>query len=142
MPGAMTATDPRRELHKVQEARRQLGLRVSGFDVPRPVNTFEQCHFDGTLTAAIKRAGFNKPTAIQAQALPAALSGRDVLVRWHGPSPKQQRDLSDGMLLSPTGAGSVYPSPAGCGGDRVREDRGFPAANARAHHGAARATGG
>ncbi len=71
------------DAHQVNEARRQLALRVSGFDVPRPVQSFEQCHFDHVLTAAIKRAGFSKPTAIQAQALPAALSGRDVLVRRH-----------------------------------------------------------
>ena len=69
-------------MHDVQvnEARRQLGLRVSGFDVPRPVQSFEQCKFDSVLALAIERAGFAKPTAIQAQALPAALSGRDVLV--------------------------------------------------------------
>ncbi|GFH31889.1 DEAD box RNA helicase CiRH51, partial [Haematococcus lacustris] len=29
--------------------------------------------------AAIKKAGYERPTAIQAQALPAVLSGRDVL---------------------------------------------------------------
>ena len=66
---------------QVNTARRQLGLRVSGFDVPRPVQTFQQCGFDAHLMAVIARAGYEKPTAIQAQAIPAALSGRDVLVR-------------------------------------------------------------
>ena len=80
----MTGDYSRLDVHQVHEARRQLGLRVSGFDVPRPVHSFEQCQLDSVLTAAIKRAGFTKPTAIQAQALPAALSGRDVLVRRSG----------------------------------------------------------
>lgn len=56
-------------------------MRVSGFDAPRPIQTFKQCGFDGPLMAAITKAGYQKPTAIQAQALPAALCGRDVLVR-------------------------------------------------------------
>lgn len=66
---------------QVADYRRQLGVRVSGFDAPRPVRSFAQCGFDAPLAAAITRAGFKQPTAIQAQALPAALSGRDVLVR-------------------------------------------------------------
>lgn len=66
---------------QVHETRRQLGVRVSGFDAPRPVKTFQQCGFDGALLGAIRKAGFTAPTAIQAQALPAVLSGRDVLVR-------------------------------------------------------------
>ncbi len=35
--------------------------------------------FDGKLISAIARAGFEAPTAIQAQALPCALSGRDII---------------------------------------------------------------
>lgn len=64
---------------QVNEYRRQLGMRVSGFDPPKPVKLFSQCGFDAPLTAAIAKAGYQQPTAIQAQALPAALSGRDVL---------------------------------------------------------------
>ncbi|GAX78091.1 hypothetical protein CEUSTIGMA_g5533.t1 [Chlamydomonas eustigma] len=64
---------------EVNTMRRQLELRVSGFDVPKPVKTFDQCGFDSSLLAAITKAGYQKPTAVQAQALPAALSGRDVL---------------------------------------------------------------
>ncbi|PRW59097.1 DEAD-box ATP-dependent RNA helicase 24 [Chlorella sorokiniana] len=64
---------------EVAEYRRQLGVRVSGFDAPRPVRSFVQCGFDAPLMQAITKAGYQQPTAIQAQALPAALSGRDVL---------------------------------------------------------------
>jgi hypothetical protein len=66
---------------QVNAYRRQLDVRVAGFEPPRPVQTFGQCGFEAQLLAALKRAGYDKPTAIQAQALPAALSGRDVLVR-------------------------------------------------------------
>lgn len=65
---------------QVREMRRELDIHVSGFDPPRPVKTFGQAGFDHLLLGAIKKAGYEAPTAIQAQALPAALSGRDVLV--------------------------------------------------------------
>ena len=61
--------------------RRQLGVKVTGFGAPKPVKTFAQCGFDSALLTAIIRAGYKEPTAIQAQAMPAALSGRDILVR-------------------------------------------------------------
>ncbi len=66
---------------EVQAVRRQLAIRVSGFDPPKPVQSFGQCGFEALLMAAIAKVGYTTPTAIQAQALPAALSGRDVLVR-------------------------------------------------------------
>lgn len=65
---------------QVRELRRELDIHVSGFDAPRPVKTFGQAGFDHLLLGAIRKAGYEAPTAIQAQALPAALSGRDVLV--------------------------------------------------------------
>jgi ATP-dependent RNA helicase DDX42 len=64
----------------VRELRRELDIHVSGFDPPRPIKTFGQAGFDHLLLGAIKKAGYEAPTAIQAQALPAALAGRDVLV--------------------------------------------------------------
>ncbi len=42
---------------QVNERRRQLGIRVSGFDAPKPVETFRQCGFDSQLMAAIIKAG-------------------------------------------------------------------------------------
>lgn len=67
-------------LLQVRELRRELDIHVSGFDPPKPIKTFGQAGFDHLLLGAIKKAGYEAPTAIQAQALPAALSGRDVLV--------------------------------------------------------------
>ncbi|KAK9845852.1 hypothetical protein WJX81_004205 [Elliptochloris bilobata] len=64
---------------EVAALRRELAVRVSGFDAPKPVTRFEQLGLDAGLLGAIRTAGYTKPTPIQAQALPAALSGRDVL---------------------------------------------------------------
>lgn len=54
-------------------------MRVTGTDPPKPVREFSQCNFDTTLMKAIATAGFERPTPIQCQALPTALSGRDVI---------------------------------------------------------------
>ncbi len=85
--------------------RRQLGIRVSGFDAPRPVKTFQQCGFDGALMAAVRKAGYEAPTPIQAQGLPAALCGRDVLVQPlppHSlrPTPPPERQAYCGALAT------------------------------------------
>ncbi|KAF8073162.1 DEAD-box ATP-dependent RNA helicase 24 [Scenedesmus sp. PABB004] len=64
---------------EVRDYRRELQVHVSGFDPPRPIKTFGQAGFDHHLLGAIKKAGYDAPTPIQAQALPAVLSGRDVL---------------------------------------------------------------
>ncbi|KAI4349749.1 hypothetical protein L6164_010309 [Bauhinia variegata] len=63
----------------VAEYRKSLAIRVSGFDVPKPVKTFEDCGFSPQLMNAIKKQGYEKPTSIQCQALPVALSGRDII---------------------------------------------------------------
>lgn len=42
---------------QVTALRARVGIRVSGFDAPKPVQTFEQCGFDGMLMGVIKKAG-------------------------------------------------------------------------------------
>ncbi|CAN0878276.1 DEAD-box ATP-dependent RNA helicase 24 [Linum grandiflorum] len=64
---------------EVAEYRNALAIRVSGFDVPRPVKTFEDCGFSTQLMGAIAKQGYEKPTPIQCQALPIVLSGRDII---------------------------------------------------------------
>lgn len=59
---------------EVDEIRRAQQIHVSGMDVPKPVTTFEQCGFAAKLMAAIKQAGFQTPTEIQAQVLPVRSS--------------------------------------------------------------------
>ena len=54
-------------------------LQVSGIAAPKPVCSFAHYNFDEKLTDAIRKAGYTEPTPIQAQAVPAALSGRDII---------------------------------------------------------------
>ncbi|KAK4492640.1 hypothetical protein RD792_003458 [Penstemon davidsonii] len=61
------------------EYRKSLAIRVSGFDVPRPVKTFEDCGFSAELMKAIAKQAYEKPTPIQCQSLPIVLSGRDII---------------------------------------------------------------
>ncbi|KAG8653273.1 hypothetical protein MANES_05G004900v8 [Manihot esculenta] len=63
----------------VAEYRKSLAIHVSGFDVPRPIKSFEDCSFSSQLMNAIAKQAYEKPTAIQCQALPIVLSGRDII---------------------------------------------------------------
>ena len=54
-------------------------IRVKGSDVPKPIVSFAHLNFDETMIHSITKKGFEKPTAIQCQALPCLLSGRDVI---------------------------------------------------------------
>ncbi|PHT59837.1 DEAD-box ATP-dependent RNA helicase 24 [Capsicum baccatum] len=73
-PSISGMTDP-----EVNEYRASLAIRVSGFDVPRPIKTFEDSGFSVELMKAISKQGYEKPTPIQCQALPIVLSGRDII---------------------------------------------------------------
>ncbi|XP_052185755.1 DEAD-box ATP-dependent RNA helicase 24 isoform X2 [Diospyros lotus] len=63
----------------VVEYRKSLAIRVSGFDVPRPIKTFEDCGFSVELMKMIAKQAYERPTPIQCQALPIVLSGRDII---------------------------------------------------------------
>lgn len=63
----------------VAEYRKSLAIRVSGFDVPRTIKSFEDCGFSVELMKAIAKQAYEKPTPIQCQALPIVLSGRDII---------------------------------------------------------------
>ena len=65
--------------HEVVQVRGDHDLNVSGWQVPRPVTAIAHLRLPRQLEEAIQRAGFTQLTPIQSQALPAALSGRDVL---------------------------------------------------------------
>ena len=64
---------------QVAARRRELNLRCSGFDVPRPLQRFDQARLSRELMAAVRRHGYEAPTPIQCQTLPVALSGRDMI---------------------------------------------------------------
>ncbi|KAI1383194.1 uncharacterized protein F4822DRAFT_68211 [Hypoxylon trugodes] len=55
------------------------GIKVSGKDVPKPVQKWSQCALSRKTLDIIDTLGFDKPTPIQMQAFPAIMSGRDVI---------------------------------------------------------------
>lgn len=55
------------------------GIKVRGVDVPKPVVKWSQCGLGVLSLEVINKMGFEKPSAIQSQALPAIMSGRDVI---------------------------------------------------------------
>ncbi|CAI9300338.1 unnamed protein product [Lactuca saligna] len=63
----------------VAEYQKSLAIRVSGFDVPRPIKTFAEAGFSTELMKAIAKQSYEKPTPIQCQSLPIVLSGRDII---------------------------------------------------------------
>lgn len=63
----------------VAELRERLDIHVMGNNVPKPVVGFNQTGFNAQLLREVARQGYEAPTAIQTQALPVALSGRDII---------------------------------------------------------------
>lgn len=64
---------------QVHELRNTLDISVSGKNHPKPVSSFAHFGFDDKMLKAIIKAEYSSPTPIQAQAVPCALLGRDVL---------------------------------------------------------------
>ncbi|XP_052565046.1 ATP-dependent RNA helicase DDX42 [Culex pipiens pallens] len=64
---------------QTQELRHKLGIKVSGPSPPAPVTSFAHFGFDESLMKAIRKSEYTQPTPIQAQGVPTALSGRDII---------------------------------------------------------------
>ena len=64
---------------QVHELRTSLSIRVQGVNVAKPIREFSEAGLDAKIMRTIAKVGFERPTAIQAQALPVVLSGRDVI---------------------------------------------------------------
>ncbi|CAF1575626.1 unnamed protein product [Adineta ricciae] len=64
---------------QVNELRHKLGVNVRGVNIPRPVVSFAHFGFDERLMKTLRKSEFSTPTSIQAQAIPSALSGRDII---------------------------------------------------------------
>ncbi|KEQ63865.1 P-loop containing nucleoside triphosphate hydrolase protein [Aureobasidium melanogenum CBS 110374] len=64
---------------EVDEFRKTHQIAVSGKNVPKPVQTFDEAGFPGYVINEVKAQGFANPTPIQSQGWPMALSGRDVV---------------------------------------------------------------
>ncbi|KAL9107998.1 MAG: hypothetical protein Q9227_007213 [Pyrenula ochraceoflavens] len=55
------------------------GIKVRGLDVPKPVTNWAQCGLGVQPLDVIRKLNYDAPTSIQAQAIPAIMSGRDVI---------------------------------------------------------------
>ncbi len=55
------------------------GIKIRGIDAPKPVQKWSQCGLGVQSLEVIQRLGYDKPTSIQSQAIPAIMSGRDVI---------------------------------------------------------------
>ncbi|KAF2673168.1 DEAD-domain-containing protein [Microthyrium microscopicum] len=64
---------------EVDAFRKEMQMTVHGTNIPKPVTTFDEAGFPNYVMSEVKAQGFAKPTAIQAQGWPMALSGRDVV---------------------------------------------------------------
>lgn len=64
---------------QVQQLRTELGIKVSGILAPKPVSSFAHFGFDDKLMKVIRKQGYEHPTSIQAQSIPIAMSGRDII---------------------------------------------------------------
>ncbi|GMF14252.1 unnamed protein product [Phytophthora lilii] len=65
--------------NEVAKLRSELSVKVDGADVPSPVRSFMHLGFDRKMLQTLMKLGLEAPTAIQAQAFPVALSGRDLI---------------------------------------------------------------
>ena len=64
---------------QVEELRQKLGIKVTGPLPPHPVTSFAHFGFDEALIKVIRKSEYTQPTPIQAQAVPGALNGRDLI---------------------------------------------------------------
>lgn len=55
------------------------GIKVRGVDVPKPVTKWSQCGLGVQSLSVVEKLGYDGPTSIQSQAIPAIMSGRDVI---------------------------------------------------------------
>ncbi|CAN8010327.1 unnamed protein product [Ixodes pacificus] len=55
------------------------GIKVRGKGCPKPIRNWAQCGVSKKVMEVLKKHGFEKPTPIQAQAIPAVMSGRDLI---------------------------------------------------------------
>ena len=54
-------------------------ILITGTDIPHAIQKFEHASFDSKLLKEIYRLGFVNPTAIQSQAIPIILSGKNLI---------------------------------------------------------------
>ncbi|CAO3599520.1 unnamed protein product [Absidia cylindrospora] len=55
------------------------GIKIRGVDCPKPIQKWTHCGLPAGCLEIIRKLKFDKPTSIQAQAVPAIMHGRDVI---------------------------------------------------------------
>ena len=55
------------------------GIKIRGVDAPKPVQKWSQCGLGVQSLDVIQKLGYEKPSAIQTQAIPSIMSGRDII---------------------------------------------------------------
>eukprot|EP01117_Protostelium_nocturnum_P015810 TRINITY_DN615_c0_g1_i2.p1 TRINITY_DN615_c0_g1~~TRINITY_DN615_c0_g1_i2.p1 ORF type:complete len:929 (-),score=284.34 TRINITY_DN615_c0_g1_i2:129-2915(-) len=65
------------EVEKYKEELENIRTRGSG--VPKPVKSFAQCGLSNKVLSILERQNYHKPSPIQCQAIPAIMSGRDII---------------------------------------------------------------
>ena len=55
------------------------GIKIRGIDAPKPVQKWSQCGLGLQTLSVIQNLGYDRPTSIQAQAIPSIMAGRDVI---------------------------------------------------------------
>jgi ATP-dependent RNA helicase DDX46/PRP5 len=55
------------------------GIRVKGKNCPKPIKSWAQCGVSKKELDVLRKLGYDKPTPIQCQAIPAVMSGRDLI---------------------------------------------------------------
>ena len=63
----------------VQNQREEMQMKVRGKMCPAPVQTWEHCGLSEKILGVIQRLNYESPFAIQKQAIPAIMGGRDVI---------------------------------------------------------------
>ncbi|GFR10813.1 probable ATP-dependent RNA helicase DDX46, partial [Trichonephila clavata] len=64
----------------VEALRNELeGIKVKGKGCPKPIKNWAQCGVSKKVLEVLKKHGYDKPTPIQAQAIPCVMSGKDLI---------------------------------------------------------------
>ncbi|KAJ2699285.1 ATP-dependent RNA helicase dbp2 [Coemansia sp. IMI 209128] len=68
-----------RSRQEIDEYRAKYQMTVTGNNIPNPITSFAEANFPDYVISEIEKLGFEKPTAIQSQGWPMALSGCDMV---------------------------------------------------------------
>ena len=66
-------------MSEIERYRQLKEMTIKGENINKPIFSFSEIDLDPEIASVIARNGWNEPTAIQAQGLPMALSGRNVV---------------------------------------------------------------